>query len=209
MSKSPAHSPSRMSNTPLDRGVTLIETMLAVLVALVGVFALGSLVFQASVVSTDQGTEKTRATIYAEDKAEKLLSLDFTSCTQSGSSQPGTCNTTGVTDGGWTTGLLAGGPLSSSVVTGAPAALNCPAATGPAVGYTDFLDANGQQLTGACSSVASGISYAREWAITDLTPPSGGPALKQITVAVYSENGINAAGGKPIVLVTSVLSNPN
>ncbi len=172
MTKTRAHSPSRTSNALLDRGVTLIETMLAVLVALVGVFGLGSLVFQASVVSKDQGTEKTRATLYAQDKAEKLLSLDFTSCTQSGSSQPGSCNTTGVTDAGWTTGLLAGGPLSSSQVTGPPAALNCPAATGLAVGYTDFLDANGQQLTGTCSSVGSGISYAREWTITDLTPPS-------------------------------------
>jgi len=190
-------------------GVTLIETMVAILVALVGVFGLGSLVFDATVVNKNQGAEKTRATVYAQDKMEKLLSLDFLSCTQAASSQPTTCNTTGITGSGWTSGLLAGGPLSSSQVTGPPVAVNCPAAPGAAIGYTDFLDINGQQLTGACSGAASGVSYVREWTITDLTPPTGGPSLKAISVAVYSLSGIGSEGGKPIVLVTSVLSNPN
>jgi hypothetical protein len=192
-----------------NSGVTLIETMVAILVAIVGVFGLGSLVFEATVVSKNQGSEKTRATIYAQDKMEKLLSLDFTICTQSASSLPGACNTTGITDSGWTQGLLAGGPLSSSQVTGPPVAVNCPDAAGSAIGYTDFLDVNGQQLAGACSSMTSGISYVREWTITDLSPPVGGPSLKAISVAVYSQSGIGAEGGKPIVLVTSVLSAPN
>ena len=192
-----------------DPGVTLVETLLSVLVAVVGVFGLGSLVFQATAINKNQGSEKTRATIYAQDKVEKLLSLNFTSCTQSSSSQPAACNVTGITDSGWTTGLLAGGPIAAGQVTGPPVALNCPGATGSSAGYTDFLDPNGQQLTGACSAVTSGISYVREWTITDLTPPSGGPSLKQLTVAVYSESGLSVEGGKPIVLVTSVLSNPN
>jgi hypothetical protein len=33
--------------------------------------------------------------------------------------------------------------------------------------------------------------------------------LKRITVAVYSENAIGSVGGKPIIIVTSLLSNPN
>jgi len=203
-----------------DRGVTLIETMVAVAVALVGVFGLGGVIFQASATNKNQGTELTRATIYAQDKLEKLLSLDFTSCTQSGASQPSSCNTTNITDSSWTQGLLAGGPISSSQTTGPPTALRCPDASGSAIGYMDFLDANGIQLPesgsppvstpGACSTVTgTSISYIREWTIADLTSPSGGPALKQITVAVYSQNGVNADGGKPIVVVTSVLSNPN
>jgi len=183
--------------------------MISVLVAVVGIFGLGSLVFQATTISKNQGSEKTRAVVYAQDKVEKLLSLDFTGCTQAASSQPAACNVTGITDTGWTAGLLAGGPIVSSQVTGPPAALNCPEASGSAVAHTDFLDPNGQQLTGACSAVATGISYVREWTIADLTPPSGGPALKQVTVAVYSENGLSVEGGKPIVLVTSVISNPN
>lgn len=192
-----------------DPGVTLLETLLSTLVAMVGVFGLGSLVFQATAINKNQGSEKTRATVYAQDKVEKLLSLDFTSCTQSSSSQPATCNVTGITDTGWTTGLLAGGPISAAQTTGPPAALNCPGASGSSIGHTDFLDPNGQQLTGACSAVTSGISYVREWTITDLAPPSGGPALKQLTVAVYAESGLSLDSGKPIVLVTSVVSNPN
>ena len=205
---------------PDDRGVTLIETMAAVVVALVGVFGLGGVIFEGSVISKNQGTELTRATIYAQDKLEKILSLDFNSCTQSASSQPSSCNTTNITDSSWTQGLLAGGPISSSQTTGPPTALTCPGASGSSIGYMDFLDANGNQLPqsgsppvttpGACSTVTgTSISYVREWTITDLTPPSGGPSLKQVTVAVYSQNGVNADGGKPIVVVTSVLSNPN
>ena len=202
-------SPKRVRRQAGSSGVTLIETMVAVLVALVGVFGLGSLVFEATVVNKNQGAEKTRATIYAQDKMEKLLSLDFTTCAQSAGSQPATCNVTGVTDSGWTRGLLAGGPLSSSQVTGPPVAVTCPDAAGAAIGYTDFLDLNGQQLTGACSGLTTGVSYVREWTVTDLTPPTGGPSLKAITVGVYAQSGIGAEGGKPIVLVTSVLSNPN
>jgi hypothetical protein len=212
----------KMKLTAHDRGVTLVETMVAVAVALIGVFGLGSVIFQASVVNKNRGTELTRATIYAQDKLEKLLSLDFgpsdgtdpLSCTQPASSQPGSCNTTNISNASWTQGLLAGGPISSTVTTGPPTAITCPDASGSSIGYMDFLDANGLQLPqsglGACSAVTgTAISYVREWTITDLTPPSGGPALKQITVAVYSENGVNSEGGKPIVVVTSVLSNPN
>ncbi len=49
-----------------DRGVSLPETMIAVLIALIGVFGLGSLVFQATATNKNQGTETTRATIYAQ-----------------------------------------------------------------------------------------------------------------------------------------------
>jgi hypothetical protein len=47
------------------------------------------------------------------------------------------------------------------------------------------------------------------WQITDLTSFTGGPATKQITVAVYSLNAVSKNGGQPIVVVTSVISNPN
>ena len=200
-----------------DRGVTLVETMIAVLIALIGVFGLGSLVFQATATNKNQGTETTRATIYAQDKIEKLLSIgtlssvsttNFTSCTAAASSQPAGCNTTGITDSGWTQGLLAGGQT-------APRQTTCPT-SGASVGYVDYLSANGVQITGACSSIAAAVpAYIRQWQIVDLTSsttpaaPTGGPAAKQITVAVYSQVAVNAVGGKPVVVLTSLLSNPN
>ena len=199
------------------RGVTLVETMIAVLIALIGVFGLGSLVFQATATNKNQGTETTRATIYSQDKMEKLLSIgtlssvsttNFTSCTATASSQPAGCNTTGITDTGWTQGLLAGGQLG-------PLQTTCPT-SGASVGYIDYLNANGAQVTGACSAIAAAVpAYIRQWQIVDLTSsttppaPAGGPAVKQITVAVYSQIAVNAVGGKPVVVLTSLLSNPN
>jgi Tfp pilus assembly protein PilV len=194
--------------TPVrENGVTLIETMIAVLIAVIGVFSVGGLIFQGTVTNKNQGTEVTRATIYAQDKMEKLLSLDFSSCTQASSGQPASCNTTNINASGWTQGLLAGG------TTGPPVQATCPA-SGSSVGYVDFLDSNGLQLPGTtaatgCSAItASAISYVRMWQIADVAP-TGGPALKQITVAVYSQAAVNAGSGKPIVVLTSLLSNPS
>jgi hypothetical protein len=204
----------RASRQLSDHGISLIETMIAVFIALIGVFSLGAVVFEATVTNKNQGTEMTRAVIYAQDKIEKLLSLDFSACTQAATSQPATCNTTNITDSGWTQGLLAGGPISSTSLTTSPVASDCPTVPSASQGYIDFLDANGQQLPtggGTCSSVTgSGISYIREWTVTDVTAFSGGPAMKQITVAVYSVLGLNSnPNGKPIVVITSVRSNPN
>jgi hypothetical protein len=185
-----------------DRGVTLAETMIAVVIALLGVFSLGSVIFQSTATTQNQGTEVTRTTIYAQDKMERLLSLNFGNCTQSASSQPADCNTTGIAASGWTQGLLAGGALS-------PLAAPCPS-SGASVGYVDYLDANGLQLTGTSCSAISGTApaYIRMWQITDLSS-TGGPDVKNVTVAVYSQNAIGSVGGKPIVIVTSLFSNPN
>ncbi len=197
-----------------ENGATMVETLIAVFVALVGVFSLGGLLFQATVASKNEGTEVTRATIYAQDKLEKLLSLNMNSnppdpngCTQPALSQPASCNTTGITDVGWSQGLLAGGAIS-------PIQLTCPA-TGASVGYVDFLDSNGIKITGSCGTVA-GITpaYIRQWQITDISPngdtTTGAPLIKNITVAVYAQAGVNAGGlAKPIVVLTSVMSNPN
>jgi len=189
-----------------EQGVSLIETLIAVLIAVIGLFSLGALIFQGTVTNKNQGTEVTRATIYAQDKMEKLLSLDFSNCTQSASSQASSCNTTNINAAGWTQGLVAAGTVG-------PLQATCPT-SGASVGYIDFLDNNGIQLPGAtaatsCSAITpSNITYVRMWQITDLSV-TGGPAIKQISVAVYSQSALNIGSGKPIVLLTSLLSNPN
>jgi hypothetical protein len=197
-----------------DRGETLIETMIAVLIALLGVLSLGSLVFMASATSKNQGAETTRAVIYAQDKMEKLLSLasvpvsgapDFATCTQTPSSQPSVCNTTGVTSvTGWTYGLLAGGSISSSLTT---LPLTCPS-MGANVGYMDFLDSTGTQFDG-CAANPPTAAYIRQWQITDANTFGSAPALKEITVEVWSLSAVNTNSGKPVVVLTSEVSNPN
>lgn len=206
-----------MKRLERNRGVTLIETMLAIAIALIAVFGMGSLVLQTSATSKNQGTETTRAVIYAQDKLEKMLSLaavpttssqpDFVSCTTTpASSQPSACNTTKVAAAGWTTGLLAGGSSS-------PLQPSCPT-TGSNIGYMDFLNPSGVQID-SCAYPDAPVAYVRQWQITDLTTTTtpaaftGGPAAKQIIVAVYSLSAVNTNGGKPVVLVTSTVSNPN
>ncbi|HET7101945.1 MAG TPA: hypothetical protein VFJ52_12405, partial [Terriglobia bacterium] len=128
-----------MRSPASESGVTLIETLIAVLIAVVGVFSVGGLIFQGLVTNKNQGAEVTRATIYAQDKMEKLLSLNFSNCTQPASSQPSSCNTTNINVTGWTDGLLEGGAIGPSVQA------TCPS-SGASVGYIDFLDSNGIQL---------------------------------------------------------------
>lgn len=219
-----------------DSGVTLVETMIAVLVALIGVFSIGSLIFQATVTNKNQGTEVTRATIYAQDKIEKLLSFgaagaintaipNFLSCTQGVSTNPNVCDsaatwaivggtpsaTAGLTGTGWNTGLVAGGQLTTGNPS-APMQSTCPT-SGASVGYVDFLDPNGSQVpltAGGCSNLTSAVAYIRMWQIADVAS-TGGPAMKQISVAVWSQAAIGQGGAqaKPVVILTSYLSNPN
>jgi len=212
---------SRRSQTAAtrDRGVTLIETMIAVLVALIGVFSLGALIFQATVTNKNQGSEVTRAAIYAQDKIEKLLSFgspgavntsfaNYLTCTQTPMPSNAPCNSSGINASAWNTGLV-GSPTGAGVIS--PILTTCPT-SGPSVGYVDFLDYNGNQISGtSCSAVntATSIGYIRMWQITDVS--AGPPALKQVTVAVYSMAAVGQSGptAKPVVVLTSLMSNPN
>lgn len=188
-----------MSGTQNERGVSLIETMTAVFIALFAVFGMGSLIAQVAATTKNQGTETTQATIFAQDKMENLLSLNFINCNLPSPSQPAACNTTGISNSAWAQGLLAGGITD-------PEQTTCPT-TGLAVGYVDFLDHSGSPISGAsCDTImSSDIAYVRQWQITDL--PSVGQPMKQITVSVYTRNATSELGGKPIVVLTSVLSN--
>ncbi len=190
-----------MSTNPTDRGTTLVETMFAVLVSLMTIAGLGGAVAQVTAMNKNQGQEATRATIYAQDKMEALLALNFANCTQTSSTQPASCNTTGISASGWTQGLLPGGEMYSLQLT-------CPG-SGLAVGYVDYLDTSGLPMTGgSCSTLVSSggldAGYIRQWEVADL--PSAGPAMKRISVAVYSLQQVNADQATPMVVLTSVLS---
>ncbi len=165
-----------------DRGVTLVETVMAMLIAMIAVAGLGGAIFTALVQSKNQGAEITVATTLARDKMERLVSLGFTDTTT---------NVTGITDVGWATGLGAGGTLTQVTA--------CPT-SGPAVGYVDFLDASGNQIPGACAAVAN-FSYVREWTITNTSA-----SLKQITVVVYSLGAANTGALTPFVPLTTYKS---
>ena len=172
-----------------SRGVTLIETMVAVLVAFVAMASVGAVIFSSMVANKNQGTETTRMTALAQEKIEQLVRLNYSDTT---------INTTLISDAGWAIGLT---PNSSTDLT---QLTDCPAAGSVNIGYVDFLDNNAQPLSGACATaIAGGFGYLRRWKITTVTGVTG---LKQITVVVYALNAVQAGGAVPSVSLTTFKS---
>ncbi len=172
-----------------DRGVTLVETMIAVLIAFIAMASVGAVVFSSMVANKNQGTETTRLTALAQEKVEQLVRLTYSDTTT---------NTTLITDTGWAIGL------SPNASTDLAETTDCPSAGSANIGYVDFLDNNAQPLSGACATaIAGGFGYLRRWKITTV---SGVTGLKQITVVVYALNAVQAGDTKPSVSLTTFKS---
>jgi Tfp pilus assembly protein PilV len=156
---------------PTDRGASLVEAMIAILVAFVAMAGIGTAVFRASITNKNQGTEQARLTVLAQEKMEELLRLSYGQVTT---------NTTLITNSGWAVGLSAGG--GTAKLPGTDPTTECAAAG--AQGYVDFLDKNGIPLGATNSPIgttcvdamtntnANGTgapyTYQRRWQITDL-----------------------------------------
>jgi hypothetical protein len=175
-----------------DRGVSLVETMIAVLVAFITMSSLGAVIFSAMVANKNQGTEMTRMTALAREKIEQLTRLPYSNTTT---------NTTLITDTGWDVGLTSNAGTDLTLL---PLSDPCPMPGNPNVGYVDYLDNDGQALAGDCATAtASGVGYERRWKIVDVAGVTG---LKQVTVVVYSANAVSAGGAIPMVSVTTFKS---
>jgi len=172
-----------------DHGVTLVETMIAILVAFIVMSSLGAVIFSSMVANKNQGTEVTRMTALAQEKTEQLLRLGFSDTTT---------NTTLVTDTGWSIGL------TTNSLTDLTQLAACPGAGTANVGYVDFLDNNGQAISGDCADVvAGGFAYQRRWKITNVAGVTG---LKQVSVVIYAPNAVRAGGATPSVSITTLKS---
>ncbi len=139
---------------PSERGVTLVETMIAILVAFIAMAGIGAAVFRASVSNKNQGTEQARLTVLAQEKMEELLRLSYGDVST---------NTTLISDTGWAKGLTAGG--GTAMLPDTDPSGECAAAS--AQGYVDFLNLDGVPLQGTCAS-ADGAPYQRRWMIQNL-----------------------------------------
>lgn len=138
-----------------ERGVTLIETVIATAVLLIGIAGVLGVFTVAVSQDSSGGDFSTRSAVFAQDKMEQLLALSFTD-----SSSDTTVYPTSASGG---TGL--GGTTASSTYGGINPA-------SPTAGYVDYLDAGAQQTT------AAGATFMRQWKIT--TDSTG--TLKTITV---------------------------
>jgi type II secretory pathway pseudopilin PulG len=171
----------RENNALSERGVTLIETMVAsmiLIIAVAGILPVFTLGFQ----TTEQaGNLATRTTEYAQDKMESLIKLDF---------NDGTTDTT-VFPPNATGGTGLGGTMAASSTVGSvpPAAVVSQ--------YVDYLDFNDNLLTSS-----TGAYYTRQWKIsTDSTA-----TLKTINVVVTSLHAAGIKGLSPSTTLVSIKS---
>jgi Tfp pilus assembly protein PilV len=121
-----------------ESGTTLIETMIAAAVLIIGVLALVATMAVAAGDNWNRGDRATRTTEYAEDKMEQLVSLNFTdTATNTAVYPPTAAGGTGLTAGG---GVTVGSPVT---------------------GYVDYVDNTGTQ-----QATASLSSYIRQWSVS-------------------------------------------
>src|SRR5579862_389757 len=107
-----------------QRGVSMIETVIALGVLLVASVGTATIATVAISATENSGHEAARAAEYAQDKMEQLMSLAF------GDTTTDTTQFPSVSTGG--TGLTAGGGTDPN---------------NPVTGYVDYLDASGNPLT--------------------------------------------------------------
>jgi len=152
-----------------DRGSTLIETAIASAILVVVMTGLLGMAAIATSITENQGHLSARTTEYAVDKMEQLLELTY------GDAQSNTTVFPSVNTGG--TGLVAGGSSNPDA---------------PVVGYTDYLDQNGNVLctiVSACTATPPPTwYYKRVWVVT---VPSAN--LKQITVTATVRTSVARA----------------
>lgn len=140
-----------------ESGLTLIETMVAAVVLLVGVVAMMGMFGVAVSQNQDQGRLAVQTATYCQNKLQDLESLHFLdSSTNTSTWPPATTGGTGLC------GAMAPGATCGGID---PAA--------PVTGFVDYLDADGNQVPGI-----AGATFVRQWEIT--TDSMG--TMKTITV---------------------------
>jgi len=180
-----------------ERGFSLVETMVALGLLLVvagGVLPMAVLTFK---ISENQGHLMARATEYAEDKLEQLMSLSYGDVVTDTRMFPA-----GATGG---TGLTPGGSVNSM---------------SPVDGYVDYLTIDGSLLTSTGGAAPDGWYYQRVWRVeergaadTVRCPVSVSIAqkcLKQITVTATVRRPAQGggAGAIPRSTITALKSYP-
>jgi len=187
-----------------QRGMTLIETLIALAVLFVmagGLLGIGAV---AMITSENQGHLAARTAEYAQDKMEQLMSIPFANTsidtvtvTPSVNCVQFLVNSACATGGA---GLTIGGTSDPACgETGHAACVN---------NYVDYLDISGNPLGGGATAPA-GWYYRRVWLVEDASP-FGADTLKRITVAAKTRYLIGAyrSGKEPRATVVMLKSSP-
>jgi len=164
-----------------QRGASLIETMIALVLLSIGLLGAMGLISFAVTQNWNMGDRSTRTTEYAQDKMEQLLALNFTD----GSSNTTVYPTT-ATGGTGLGGVMSGNSTVGGVTSGFPVSQ-----------YVDYIDSSGSLQTTSTDAV-----YVRQWMIS--TNASGN--LKTVTVVVNAVSSSNGGGGTPATTLVSMKS---
>jgi Tfp pilus assembly protein PilV len=122
-----------------ESGMTLVESMMAMLILLVGLLGLAQVLTFGVIASKAYGRDAGQATAAARDKMEELVGLQFADTTTNLTTNPP------FSSGG--VGLTAGGSIYPA---------------NPVDGYSDQLDSSGNRTTSA-----SAVEYTRQWRIVN------------------------------------------
>ena len=167
-------------NSSRQRGVSMIETVMALGVLLVASVGTATIATVAISATENQGHEAARAAEYAQDKMEQLMSLAF------GDPSTDTTQFPAVSTGG--TGLTVGGGTDPN---------------NPVASYVDYLDANGNPLTITGGAAPNNWFYIRVWQVQTVTS-----TMKQLTVTAMVRHTVGSAGGSPQATVSTLKSSP-
>jgi|GEM_PF-397426 Tfp pilus assembly protein PilV len=180
-------------------GFSLLETLIACIVLIVGVSGVMALFTVAAMRNANQGDDATRTTEYAQDKMEQLMTLSFADTISDTTASP-TC-TPAVSPA---VALPPGCTPTSSGVTTTGLGLNALGTTYgsvyPAAAVTGYVDYIGSSGTYSISS--AGAQYIRQWKIVDSSvadATTGGPSIKTITVSVLSLRTLGRTNGNTTV----------
>lgn len=167
---------------PSERGVSLLETVIALLILLVVSLGLMPLGLMAVSKTESEGHLVARVTEYSQDKMEQLLSLAY------GDASTDTRVFPAVATGG--TGLAVGGSADPNAVVAL---------------YVDYLTATGDLIPAAGTAAPAGWFYKRVWQIA---LPAGTTGIKQVTVTTISARRIGAFGIIPRATLVSLKTIP-
>jgi len=164
-----------------QHGATLIETVVAMLILMIGVMATLGLLTVATTQNWNQGDRATRTTEYSQDKMEQLLALNFTDAASNTAVYP-----TAASGGSGLGGVMAGSSTVGGVVDGSPVTQ-----------YVDYIDSSGNLQTSSTNAL-----YIRQWSIS--TNATGN--LKTITVVTRALISSVNGGGAPSTTLVSMKS---
>jgi type II secretory pathway pseudopilin PulG len=165
-----------------EAGFSILETVIALSIMMVVALGLLPLGVIATTDTENQGHLMARATEYAQDKMEQLLSLSFGDTTSDTRVFP-------ATDTGGT-GLAIGGSSDPSA---------------PVANYVDYLNIDGTLLASSVTTAPNNWFYKRVWQVSYVT---GSTTLKQVTVTAIVKTAVGGRVRVPQATIASIKSYP-